>query len=161
MNRFQNTHWFVVCLVLASLTLSTTCFCAQPFTFEDMFHTDSKTAQKLFGEATVRRLQQALEDFNAVLRYKRPVHAKVDNEYPAPADGGTRSYRGDGYRLTIVQSLNAIRRAEGEGQVDGITYGPIITFNPDLMFGNRPNIEQLTFYPESEFIKLPFENKQK
>lgn len=125
---------------------------SSPMTFEDIFHTDAKAAQNLFGETTFRRLQKALDDFNAVLAGSPPVHAKVDRDRPLPADGGTTFYIGDGYRLTIVKSLNGIMR--GKEYIHGFTYGPIISFEPKVMSGNLPSIQQVTFYTGEELQKL-------
>jgi len=116
--------------------------------FEDLFHVSLDTAQTLFGEATLQRLQQALDDVNAVLEGKHPVHATADNDVPRPADGGTTFYKGDGYKLTIVKSLNGIMR--GKEYVHGYIYGPIISFKPDVMTGNFPNVQYLTFYTGEE-----------
>lgn len=120
--------------------------------FDDLFHVDIDSAVALFGEATLRRLQKSLDDFNAVLEGKPPIHAVVDQEVPLPTDGGTTFYKGDGYKLTIVKSLNGIMR--GKEYVHGYIYGPIITFQPDVMTGNFPNIQYLTFYTGDELRKL-------
>jgi len=121
-------------------------------TFEDLFHVNVDKAKTLFGEAISHRLQQALDDFNAVLEGKHPVHAIVDKEVPLPADGGTTFYKGDGYKLTIVKSLNGIMR--GEEYVHGYIYGPIVSFESNVMTGNFPNIQHLTFYTGDELQKL-------
>lgn len=120
--------------------------------FDDLFHVDIDSAVALFGEATLRRLQKSLDDFNAVLEGKPPIHAVVDREVPLPTDGGTTFYKGDGYKLTIVKSLNGIMR--GKEYVHGYIYGPIITFQPDVMTGNFPNIQYLTFYTGEELRRL-------
>jgi hypothetical protein len=119
---------------------------------EDLFHFNPKTAKTVFGETTCRRLQKALDDFNAVLVGNRPVHAKVDKDVPLPADGGTTFYKGDGYKLTIVKSLNGIMR--GKEYIHGYIYGPIVSFEPDLMTGNFPSVQHLTFYIAEELQKL-------
>ena len=119
--------------------------------FEDLFHVSIDTAKTLFGEATCHRLRQAVDDFNAALEGKHPIHAIVDKDVPLPADGGTTFYKGDGYKLTIVRSLNGMMR--GEEYVHGYIYGPIISFEPDVMTGNFPNIQHLTFYTGEELQK--------
>ena len=119
--------------------------------FEDLFHVNLDTAKTLFGEATLYRLQKALEDFNAVLAGKHPSHATVDKDVPLPADGGTTFYKGDGYKLIIVKSLNGIMR--GAKYVHGYVYGPIISFESNVMTGNFPSIQHLTFYTGEEFQK--------
>lgn len=120
--------------------------------FDDLFHVDIDSAVALFGEATLRRLQKSLDDFNAVLEGKPPIHAVVDREVSLPTDGGTTFYKGDGYKLTIVKSLNGIMR--GKEYVHGYIYGPIITSQPDVMTGNFPNIQYLTFYTGEELRRL-------
>ena len=121
-------------------------------TFEDLFHIDITKAKNIFGETTVDRLQKALDDFNAVLSGKPPLHAQVDRDVPLPADGGTTFYKGDGYKLSIVKSLNGIMR--GEEYVHGYIYGPIISFEANVMTGNFPNIQHITFYTGDELQKL-------
>lgn len=121
-------------------------------TFEDIFHTDPKTAEKTFGEATYHRLQNALDDFNAVLAGNPPVHANINTDLPLPADGGTTFYIADGYRLTIVKSLNGIMH--GAEYIHGYIYGPIISFEPEVMVGNSPSIQHVTFYTGEELQKL-------
>jgi hypothetical protein len=120
--------------------------------FEDLFHVDVESAKSMFGEVTFIRLQNAVEDFNAVVEGKRPIHAMVDTDVPLPADGGTTFYKGDGYKLTIVKSLNGIMR--GKEYTHGYVYGPIISFEPDVMIGNFANIQYLTFYREEKLHKL-------
>ena len=120
--------------------------------FEDFFHLNPDTAKTLFGETTFHHLQQALDDFKATLKGKHPVHAIADKDVPLPADGGTTFYKGDGYKLTIVKSLNGIMR--GEEYVHGYIYGPVISFESNVMTGNFPNIQHLTFYTGDELRKL-------
>ncbi len=121
-------------------------------TFEEIFHLDPISASKRFGSATFRRLQEALDDFNAVLSGNSPVHARADKDHPALTDGGTTFYIGDGYKLTILMSLNGIMH--GEEYIHGYIYGPMISFEPEVMVGNYPSIHQLSFYPGEELKKL-------
>jgi len=123
--------------------------------FEDLFHMEVDSAKSLFGEATFQHLQKARDDFNAVLEGKHPNHAEVDKDVPLPSDGGTTFYKGDGYKLTIVKSLNGIMC--GEEYVHGYIYGPVILFEPDVMRGNFPRIQHLTFYTAEELQKLLIE----
>lgn len=127
-------------------------------TFEDLFHMSIDEAKKLFGKETLSRLQKSLDDFNVVMEGKYPVHAEVDKEVPLLTDGGTTYYKGDGYKLTIVMSLNGIMR--GEEYVHGYIYGPIISFEANVMRGNFPNIQHLTFYTGDDVKKLLRERKQ-
>ena len=120
--------------------------------FEDLYHVNIDKARTLFGEDTLHRLGQALDDFNAVLLGQPPVYATVDKNVPLPADGGTTFYKGDGYKLTIVKSLNGIMR--GQEYVHGYVYGPVISFESDVMNGNFPSIQFLTFYTGEDLHKL-------
>jgi len=120
--------------------------------FENLFHIKVEQAKNLFGEETLNRLQKSLDDFNAVIEGKHPIHARVDRDVPLPADGGTTFYKGDGYKLSIVKSLNGIMR--GEEYIHGYIYGPIISFEPNVMTGNFPNIHHLTFFTGDELQKL-------
>ena len=125
---------------------------ASSMNFEDLFHIKVDKAKKLFGEATLNCLQKSLEDFKAALEGKYPIHAEVDKDVPLPTDGGTTFYKGDGYKLTIVLSLNGIMR--GEEYIHGYIYGPIISFNANVMRGNFPSIQHLTFYTGDELQEL-------
>jgi hypothetical protein len=120
--------------------------------FEALFHIEVDKARTLFGKKTFRRLQKSLDDFNAVIEGKYPVHAVVDKDVPLLTDGGTTYYKGDGYKLTIVMSLNGIMR--GKEYVHGYIYGPILAYEPDVMTGNFPSIQYLTFYTGEELKKL-------
>jgi len=120
--------------------------------FEDLFHIKVDKAKKLFGELTFSRLQMSLDDFNAALEGKYPIHAVVDKDVPLLTDGGTTYYKGNGYKLTIVMSLNGIMF--GEEYIHGYIYGAIISFDPEVMRGNFPNIQHLTFYTGDELQKL-------
>lgn len=120
--------------------------------FEDLFHMEVENAKNLFGKETLNRLQKAMDDFNTVLEGKYPVHAKVDKDVPLLSDGGTTYYKGDGYKLTIVMSLNGIM--QNEEYIHGYIYGPIIAFEENVMRGNFPNIQNLTFYLGDDLKKL-------
>ena len=120
--------------------------------FEELFHIKVDKAKNLFGEETFPRLQEPLDDFNAAIEGKYPINAKVDKDVPLPADGGTTFYKGDGYKFTIVLSLNGIMR--GEEYIHGYIYGPLISFDANVMRGNFPNIQHLTFYIGDELQKL-------
>jgi hypothetical protein len=126
--------------------------------FEDLFHIELQQAKNLFGDETLSRLQKSLDDLNAVIEGKSPLHTTVDKGVPLPKDGGTTFYKGDGYKLTIVKSLNGIMR--GQEYVHGYIYGPIISFEPDVMTGNFPNVQFLTFYTGEELQKLLATDKE-
>jgi hypothetical protein len=120
--------------------------------FDELFHVDPENASKIFGRKTYRRLQKVLDDFNAVLSGNLPIYARVDQDHPVMSDGGTTFYKGDGYKLTIYMSLNGIMH--GKEYIHGYIYGPVIRFEPEVMVGNYPTIQQLSFYPGEELNKL-------
>jgi len=117
-----------------------------PLNFEDLYHVTVQEAGSLFGDLTTGRLKLALDDFNAVITGRKPIHAKLDLKKPRMTDGGTSYYAGDGYQLTIVMSLNGMMNEDE--YVSGYIYGPIIAFEESVMRGNFPNIHSLAFYPE-------------
>jgi hypothetical protein len=120
--------------------------------FEELFHMTPESARERFGTITFRRLQEALDDFNLVLLGHLPIHAKVDQEQPLLTDGGTTFYIGDGYKLTVLMSLNGIMR--GDEYIHGYIYGPMISFGPEVMSGNYPAIHHLTFYTGEDLKEL-------
>ena len=95
--------------------------------------------------AQAATLRQASADFQAVLQGKPPVHARADDSAPLAADGGTQTYVGAGYRLTVVQSLSSL------GPVDGFVYGPVLVFDKALARGNTRELSDLRFYPLDRF----------
>ena len=111
-----------------------------------------------FGGATpdpaaAKSLHEAQEDFDAVLKGYKPTHAVVDTEAPRPTDGGTSYYKGSGYTLTIVQSLERV------AGVDGYMYGPSLVLLPPLAGGNYSIISHVTFYSHETFGRLLREHK--
>jgi hypothetical protein len=120
---------------------------AETVTFEDLFHLTVRDAERALGAARAKKMQAALEDFNAVLAYKRPVHAKLG---PGPffKDGGTLTYEGNGYDLTVIKSLFSFdKKNEGEGEVNGYTYGPTLLFKESFGLGNMSRVSRVSFYP--------------
>jgi len=93
-------------------------------------------------------IQEASEDFRAVVEGKQPIHAKIDNNEPLPSDGGTTFYKGSGYRLTILVSLSSF------GDFNGAAYGPIIHFDDTFAPGNTNRISDVRVYSHDELRKL-------
>jgi hypothetical protein len=91
---------------------------------------------------------QASEDFSAVQKGKRPIHAVADRSHPLPADGGTTFYQGDGYKLTILKSLSSF------GQFTGVAYGPILFFDTQFAPGNTSSISGVRVYSNEDLRKL-------
>jgi hypothetical protein len=93
-------------------------------------------------------MQEAEADFAAVLAGCSPTHAQVIKDAPLPADGGTRFYQGNGYRLTVVKMLVQA------GGVSGFVYGPLLVFDSGVMSGNGNKIESTSFYSSSAMGRL-------
>lgn len=93
-------------------------------------------------------IQEASEDFLAVVEGRKPLHAKLDIDAPLPSDGGTTFYKGNGYNLTISASLS------GFGGFSGVAYGPIIKFDDTFAPGNTNLISDIRVYSNDELRKL-------
>ncbi len=89
-------------------------------------------------------LQQASDDFCAVVAGKNPIHAKFDTLAAVPSDGGTLFYVGRKYKLTVLNSLSSF------GSLNGTAHGPIITFDESFAPGNTSMISNIRVYPHSE-----------
>jgi hypothetical protein len=106
------------------------------------FHLDNDSR---FDEATRLRLQHAADDFDAARAGLYPLHAK---EGAAFLDGGTSTWEGDGYRLTLIKSLTTV------GEVHGFMYGPILELTYPLAHGNTTQISHVHFYAGAELERL-------
>jgi len=91
------------------------------------------------------RLQHAAEDFEAARAGLFPLHAA---EGAAFLDGGTSTWEGDGYRVTVVKSLTTV------GGVHGLMYGPILELAHPLAHGNTTQISHVRFYSGAELERL-------
>lgn len=100
------------------------------------------------SETTMAMLHQAEEDFQAVVAGKHPIFANFDEDHPLPADGGTTLFKGNGYNLKIVKALAEM------GNLHGYMYGPVITFEPSILWGNYKELSHVTFYSTTEMQKL-------
>lgn len=145
---------FLTLLLLAFLPL--TGISGTQATFDDLFHMDATAAKKLLGEKTFELFQKVLDDFNAVVAGKLPVHAKF-HPNPDPNSENTL-FIGDGYTVTIIKSPCSI---EGDKEdLRGFFYGLMISFQPDkTISGKCPLITHTTFYTSEEFKKLLNETK--
>ena len=75
------------------------------------------------SEDTRLIVQKASEDYNAVVHFRKPIHAHVIG---GALDGGTMRYQTEGYRLTV---------AGGWQSIDGnlfCGYGPVVHFDESL-----------------------------
>lgn len=94
-------------------------------------------------------LRQADADFRAVAAGRAPPHAHIDIEAPLPADGGTRYYLGQGYRLTVL------RRLSGLGAQTAIAYGPILQLDAALFAGVEvPALSDVRLYAPAALQQL-------
>ena len=117
--------------------------CLGDVSFEELFHLSEADATRALGADYARTLREALDDFNAVLEFKDPVHAEFDEKFGLVADGGTTQIRGHGYRIVVTKSL--ITLGSGAQSIDGLLQGPILIFDEDPA-GDRA-ISRVTFYP--------------
>jgi hypothetical protein len=123
----------------------------ETLTFEQAFHMTHRYAESKLGAEKVKKLQAALEDVNAVLSYKKPIHARL-GDGPYFFDGGTLPYEGDGYSLDVLKSRNWF--GKDDQTVRGYMYGPILNLKRELGGGNDPQISRVTFYPDKLLKEL-------
>ncbi|MBD7924296.1 hypothetical protein [Xanthomonas bonasiae] len=94
-------------------------------------------------------LRHADADFRAVAAGRVPLHARIDPEAPLPADCGTRYYRGQGYRLTVLRRLSSI------GAQTAIAYGPILQLDEALFAAAAlPAISDVRLYTPAALGQL-------
>lgn len=100
-----------------------------------------------FDPSLRRGLLEAAQDFAEVIAGRPPRHAGVDLDGPVAADGGSRVYRGHGYRLLVLRRLSRF------GGVDGLVYGPVLSFDET----HAPHERQLSstrFYSHAALREL-------
>jgi hypothetical protein len=122
----------------------------EQLSFDDLFHVNAEEAERILGALVIKKLRAALEDFNAVLAYKKPIHARL-GKGPFLRDGGTLPYDGDGYKLTVVKSLFSL--GKGNKDIDGYTYGPDLELR-DIGIGNLSQVSRISFFPANVLKKL-------
>ena len=98
-----------------------------------------------FDAATRDRLAKAAEDFEAARAGLFPIHAR---EGAALLDGGTSTWQGDGYTLTVMKSLTTV------GDVHGYMYGPVLQLDYPLAHGNTTQISHVRFYSSAELARV-------
>lgn len=106
------------------------------------FHLDPDSQ---FDSATRGRLAQAAEDFEAARAGLFPIHAQ---EGAAFLDGGTSTWEGDGYTLTLMKALTTV------GDVHGYMYGPVLKLDYPLAHGNTTQISHVRFYSAAELNRI-------
>lgn len=92
-------------------------------------------------------LQNAQEDYELVVSGKKPKNATEDTSKGLPADGGTRYFKGVGYKLEVRQSI-------ADETEPGFNYGPVITFEKILENGKPKQISNVKFYKTEDLLKL-------
>ena len=133
-----------VVLAVVLFTLPVVSYAGEAFAFGGSSPKDSAVAASL---------REAQEDFDAVLKGYKPTHAVIDREAPVPMDGGTTYFKGNGYNLTITQSLEMV------GGIEGYMYGPSLVLLPPLAIGNDSGISHVTFYSRAALRNLLNEHK--
>ena len=117
---------------------------ADPFPFADLTVLDDER-----GEI----LRKAAEDFCLVTQGKGVRHASPDRSVALPSDGGSSYYKGDGYRLSIVQELNVIKGGQG-ADLEGFMYGPILVLDEAVFPGVGTPQSAVRFYTFEAFRAL-------
>jgi hypothetical protein len=110
----------------------------EPFHFGEL--KPNEISRKAFEEATV--------DFKLVIAGKLPRFAVEDVAAGLPADGGTVIFKGNGYKLTVLQ------RIAQAGGVDGYLFGPVIDFDESHLQTSGYQISHLEFYTTENLISL-------
>lgn len=90
-------------------------------------------------------LKQMREDFNLIEAGKKPKFAKFDEGQPLLADGGTSTYKGKGYSITIQQTLGQLLGSAG------YFYGPILKVENAQLTDSMKTISSIKFYSTNEF----------
>jgi hypothetical protein len=84
-------------------------------------------AQKAIADTAIR---EAMEDFEAVANFAKPVHAKEEKLDVDVFDGGSTVWRGKGYSLEIR------KRVSGIGSWRYFAYGPVVVFDFAVVRGD-------------------------
>jgi hypothetical protein len=99
-----------------------------------------------------RALREANADFQSVISGLAPRNAKLVTYRTHDAGDPRRDhhliFRGHRYTMTVVKMPIRI------GEVDGVVYGPDITFDRDLSKGYMAVFTQQRFYTRSDLTKL-------
>lgn len=153
-------------IFLAALLLASGGSLRADVTFADLFHLMPEEAAHSLGSERVKTLQAAVEDYNAVLKFKPPIDAHLVtktqviegrsievNEIMFVNDGGTRTYEAHGYHLTVVHRFFTLGGASETG-ILGYMYGPVITFDDKMELGDLSKISSVSFYPVDKLNQL-------
>jgi hypothetical protein len=102
-----------------------------------LYNLDAESAAAGFNVETRTKLEKAAEDFEAAVRGLKPIHASYQGGF---LDGGTSTWQGDGYTITLMKSLSAV------GDIQGYMFGPVLKLDYPLAHGNTTEISHVTFY---------------
>jgi hypothetical protein len=158
-DTISKTRWGVRCLALAgtarqrcesaaaffrcALTLSLfAVFASAAEPLETPFHMGSAKEKPALTDRNRKRMEACTADFQAVLRGKKPIDAKLD-----PAEESTETdqfYEGPGYQVHVTKSPVVI-----DG-VSGFIYGPIIELDEGFAEGEMLSMFHTAFYTAEE-----------
>lgn len=96
-------------------------------------------------------ISQARQDFFLAEQGKKPKFAKFDEGQPLLADGGTATYKGKGYAITIQKTMGKLL------DISGYYYGPILKIDNTVLSELAKPISSIKFYSNNEFKKFIIE----
>ena len=104
-----------------------------------------------FGSAKVaikvaKQIDEMTFDYQEASEGRPPKFAKNTSGI-ITLDGGTTSYEGRGYILTIQRSVGSV------GGVSGMFYGPIVHFTDPLLGSDARKVSNVQFYSLEEYRK--------
>ncbi len=88
---------------------------------------------RIEADATTRAtLERALEDFDRIVAFEKPVHAVQSRPDVVLFDGGTTFWQGDGYKIVLRKTICRIGSTRGF-----FMYGPILVFDESVIAGDE------------------------
>jgi len=99
-------------------------------------------AQPLTDEQRIA-VSEACDDFDAVMRYQKPIHAALQQF--GISDGGSWSYSGRGYRIIVWKQWVAVKGGRSIS-----FYGPEVRFDQKLFPWIRLPVSCTAFYEMKE-----------
>jgi hypothetical protein len=119
---------------------------SRPASFSELFGIDQSQAESTFGAHMSQCLADALADFNLALAGETPLHSSTRSLAPL-SDGGTDTWHGECFELTIYKSLTSYELPDGTW-VHGHIRGPSLR----LKFGG--NNAQSVAIARTQFVLL-------
>jgi len=142
-------HFYITVLILITYSLQLLALPA-----ENLQQSPIVMEEKLVKENS-EIIKQIQEDFKLVELGKKPKFAKFDKGQPLLADGGTSTYKGKGYSITIQQTIGKLLG------VDGYFYGPILKIENEGLSSSAKNISSIKFYSTGEFKSFKNDKEKK